>query len=81
MALRDSYSLQSQYELSVVTQNESIQEFEQLGSAQEIDFEDYQHQEQSKVKLLQRFKAFLFQPLDLDPSDPSFVTAFCGGFR
>jgi len=38
-------------------------------------------QEQSKVKLLQRFKAFLFQPVELDINDPNFVAAFCGGLR
>jgi len=35
--------------------------------------------EQAKVKLFNRLKSFLFQPLDLDSSDTNFATAFCGG--
>jgi hypothetical protein len=80
MALKDSYSLQSLYELSLATQNESIQEFEQFGSDQDIDFENYQPKEK-RVKLLNRVKSFLFQPLDLDVDDSNFASAFCGGMR
>ena len=82
MALKDSCLLQSQYELSVATQNESIQEFEQFGSDQDIDFEDYQQPESNpKMRLLRKLKDFLFQPLDLDPTDSNFATAFCSGLR
>ena len=80
MALKDSYSLQSLYELSVATQNESIQEFEQFGSDQDIEFENYQPEEK-RVKLLNRVKNFLFQPLDLDVDDSNFAIAFTGGMR
>jgi hypothetical protein len=65
---------------------ESIEEFEQFGDRLQIDFEDYHQQEQqfasqSQMKLLQRLKTFLFQPIALDPTDPNFATAFCGGMR
>jgi hypothetical protein len=65
---------------------ESIEEFEQFGDRLQIDFQDYHdhldnfEKEQPKVKLLQRLRA-LFQPIALDPTDPNFAAAFCGGMR
>jgi hypothetical protein len=64
---------------------ESVEEFEQFGAHLQIDFEDYHQQEQqfasqSQMKLLQRLRA-LFQPIALDPTDPNFAAAFCGGMR
>jgi hypothetical protein len=43
--------------------------------------EFFQQQESTKVKLFNRIKSFLFQPCELDPTDPNFASAFCGGMR
>jgi oligoendopeptidase F len=80
-ALKDSHLLESEYELLFAKENESVEEFEQFGSEQQIDFEDYNQPEEKRVKLFNRFKSFLFQPLDLDVSDSNFASAFCGGMR
>jgi hypothetical protein len=62
-------------------ESEPPDNFEEFGQDIQINFEPYQSQEQAKVKLLQRFKAFLFQPVQLDFDDPDFSVAFCGAVR
>ncbi len=79
-ALKDSRLLESEYELLFAKENESVEEFEQFGLEQEIEFEDYQPEEK-RVKLLNRVKSFLFQSLDFDIDDQNFASAFCGGMR
>jgi hypothetical protein len=75
--LRDTYTIQSGYQVAV---QDDCDDFEQF--AQDISFEDYYQQlhqferEQPNVKLLQQFRSFLQSPLDLDDA----VAIACGGF-